>query len=71
MSHAVFIIIIFCYVEEALQMQGQCWSAAQVQQMEAALRDYSNLFNSLQSLSQVRHPIIVLQPPFGEEEEEG
>lgn len=35
--------------------------------MEAALRDYSNSFNSLQSVSQVRHPIIVLRPPFGEE----
>lgn len=36
--------------------------------MEAALRDYSNSFNSLQSVSQVRHPIILLRPPFGEEE---
>ncbi len=35
--------------------------------MEAALRDYSNSFHSLQSASQVRHPIIVLHPPFGEE----
>lgn len=35
--------------------------------MAAALRDYSNSFNSLQSASQVRHPIIVLRPPFGEE----
>lgn len=38
--------------------------------MEAALRDYTNSFNSLQSVSQVWHPIILLRPPFGGEEEE-
>lgn len=31
--------------------------------MEAALRDYSNSFNSLQSVNQVWHPIILLRPP--------
>lgn len=35
--------------------------------MEAALKDYSNSCDSLQSVSQVRHPIIVLRPPFAEE----
>lgn len=31
--------------------------------MEAALRDYSNSFNSLQSVNQVWHPIILLRLP--------
>lgn len=35
--------------------------------MEAELRDYSNSFNILQSVSQVWHPIIVLRLPFWEE----
>lgn len=39
--------------------------------MEAALRDYSNSFNSLQSVNQVWHPIILLRPPRLGRREEG
>lgn len=39
--------------------------------MEAALTDYSNSFNCLQSASEVQHEIIVPSLPFGEEGEEG
>lgn len=48
-------------------IQSWCSFVTQVQQMEAVLRDYSNSFNSLQSVSQGWHPIIVLCPLLREE----